>query len=272
MRTIAHISDLHFGRIEPATLPALTDALQTLKPDVLAVSGDLTQRARKREFIEARDFLQQLPGVPIVVPGNHDVPLFNLVARWLSPLGNYRRYISDDLEPYYADTQVVVQGVNTARSLTWKDGRINRDQVEAICDRLRKAAPDAMRVLVAHHPFDTEHASGSRDIVGRAGMAMAHFAACKVDVILTGHLHAGRTSASGLRYKGLGHSTLFVQAGTATSRRTRGGSNMWNLVRVDGRDIAVESWNWEAGRSRFVLSGADIFRSGPHGWEKSQNA
>lgn len=269
MRTIAHISDLHFGRIEPATLPALREALDALRPDVLAVSGDLTQRARKAQFIAARDFLNTLPGVPIIVPGNHDVPLFNLFARWLSPLGNYRRFISDDLQPCHVDPEVAVLGINTARSLTWKDGRINRQQVEAACERMRMAAPDAVRVLVAHHPFDAADAARSRDIVGRADMAMMHFASCKVDVILTGHLHAGRTSASGLRYKGLGHSTLFVQAGTATSRRRRGVPNMWNLVRINGRDITVEIWSWVAAERRFAPAGADLFKSGPEGWARS---
>lgn len=271
MRTIAHISDLHFGRIEPATLPALRNALEDLQPDVLAVSGDITQRARRDEFIAARDYLKTLPGEPIIVPGNHDVPLFNVFARWLSPLAHYRRYISDDLQPGYTDREVAVLGVNTARSLTWKDGRINKHQVEAACERFRGTG-DALRVLVAHHPFDTQDAARSRNIVGRADMAMMHFASCKVDVILTGHLHAGGTSASGLRYKGLGHSTLFVQAGTATSRRTRGAPNMWNLVRVNGRNLTVESWSWVAAEERFTMSGADIFQSSPDGWAKSQNA
>lgn len=271
MRTIAHISDLHFGRIEPATLPALRNALEDLQPDVLAVSGDITQRARRHEFIAARDYLKTLPGEPIIVPGNHDVPLFNVFARWLSPLAHYRRYISDDLQPGYTDREVAVLGVNTARSLTWKDGRINKQQVETACERFRGTG-DALRVLVAHHPFDTEDAARSRNIVGRADMAMMHFASCKVDVILTGHLHAGGTSASGLRYKGLGHSTLFVQAGTATSRRTRGAPNMWNLLRVNGRNLTVESWSWVAAEERFTMSGADIFQSGPDGWARSQNA
>src|SRR5436190_8754647 len=93
VRTIAHLSDLHFGRVAPETLSPLRDAVASLRPDLVAVSGDLTQRARKRQFQQARDFLDSLPGPQVVVPGNHDVPLYNVLARWLWPLENYRRHI-----------------------------------------------------------------------------------------------------------------------------------------------------------------------------------
>lgn len=268
MRKIAHISDLHFGKIEPATLPALTAALRAERPDILAVSGDLTQRARKSQFLDARKFLDGLPGVPIIVPGNHDVPLFNLVSRWLSPLGSYCRYITKDLQPFFADPEVAVLGVNTARSLTWKDGRINRQQVESSCAKLRASNQHAMRVVVAHHPFDAAHPDHDSDIVGRADMAMEQFAQCKVDLILTGHLHVSSAQESGTRYKGLGHSTLFIQAGTATSKRTRGAPNMWNLIRIDGGQISVDRWGWLAQEERFVVRDTDVFHRRPGGWEK----
>jgi 3',5'-cyclic AMP phosphodiesterase CpdA len=100
VRKILHVSDLHFGRIDPATLDPLRKTAERLKPDLVVVSGDLTQRARAWQFREARDYLATLPKPQLVVPGNHDVPLYDVVSRFLRPLSNYRRYISEDLEPW----------------------------------------------------------------------------------------------------------------------------------------------------------------------------
>ncbi len=106
MRTIVHLSDLHFGRIDPAVCRALAEDVSALNPDLVVVSGDLTQRAREHEFEEARVFLKSLPLPQLVVPGNHDVPLYNFVARFLRPLTRYQRYITSDLKPFYADTEM----------------------------------------------------------------------------------------------------------------------------------------------------------------------
>ncbi len=136
MRTIAHLSDIHFGRVDPLLVPPLIRAVNQSKPDLVAVSGDLTQRARSHQFKQAREFLDALPRPQIVVPGNHDVPLYNIFARFVEPLDKYRRYISDDLRPFYHDDEIAVLGVNTARSLTIKGGRINERQIEWMRDRL----------------------------------------------------------------------------------------------------------------------------------------
>src|SRR4030095_274047 len=132
MRTIVHLSDLHFGRIDPAVVAPLIETIRQIKPDLVAVSGDLTQRARSHQFEEARAFLDELPKPQIVVPGNHDVPLHNVFARFLEPLTKYRRYITDDLQPVYEDEEVAIVGVNTARSLVFKGGRINESQVSRL--------------------------------------------------------------------------------------------------------------------------------------------
>src|SRR3569832_1650921 len=102
MRTIAHISDLHFGRTDSAVLEGLKRAIVESKPDIVVVSGDLTQRAKRQEFVAAKRFLDALPRPQIVVPDNHDVPLYNVMARWLTPLTRFRRYISKDLAPFHA--------------------------------------------------------------------------------------------------------------------------------------------------------------------------
>src|SRR5690348_12907573 len=153
MRTIAHISDLHFGRTDPEVLAGLQHALHAAKPDLVVVSGDLTQRARSQQFEAAARFLKSLPQPQVVVPGNHDVPLYNVAARWLWPLANYRRHIGEIAQARYSDDEIVVLGLNTARSLTFKNGRVNRQQVAAACAWFAEAAASAIRIAVTHHPF-----------------------------------------------------------------------------------------------------------------------
>src|SRR4030095_11831424 len=154
MRTIVHLSDLHFGRIDPAVVAPLIETIRQIKPDLVAVSGDLTQRARSHQFEEARAFLDELPKPQIVVPGNHDVPLHNVFARFLEPLTKYRRHITSDLRPFYYDDEIAVMGVNTARSLTIKGGRINEEQVAWMRERLCACDPAVVKIVVTHHPFD----------------------------------------------------------------------------------------------------------------------
>src|SRR5918996_190908 len=135
MRKILHLSDLHFGRVNPALLGPLMKTVEEVEPDLVAISGDLTQRARSSQFQQARAFLDALPKPQIVVPGNHDIPLHNLFARFFEPLTKYKRYITDDLEPVYQDEEMVIVGVNTARSSVFKGGRINRTQVNRLRER-----------------------------------------------------------------------------------------------------------------------------------------
>ncbi|HEX7558185.1 MAG TPA: metallophosphoesterase, partial [Usitatibacter sp.] len=122
MRTLVHISDLHFGRVDSALLVPLRERIEALAPHLVVVSGDLTQRATREQFREAKAFLDTLPQPQVVVPGNHDVPLYNVFQRVLSPLGKYLSIVTSDLEPSYIDDEIAVVGVNTARSLTWKRG------------------------------------------------------------------------------------------------------------------------------------------------------
>ena len=268
MRTIAHISDLHFGRVDCAILPALATSIAAARPHVVVVSGDLTQRARRREFADARRFLDTLPGPQIVVPGNHDVPLYDVVARSFAPLTKYRQYISDDLEPFYADDEIAVVGINTARSLTFKGGRINRAQVASSCARLEARAADVTRIIVTHHPFDVADTESAGSVVGRAGMAMAAFARCRIDIILAGHLHVSRTGSSAVRYKIAGYSALMVQAGTATSSRRRGELNSWNLIRIERPQVSIECLSWDNDRASFAVSRIDRFQVAQDGWSR----
>src|ERR1700676_1865719 len=268
MRTLAHLSDLHFGRLDRATVRALIATVTEAKPDIVVVSGDLTQRATEREFQEARQFLEALPSPQIVVPGNHDVPLYNVLARALKPLRNYQRYISKDLEPFYSDDEITIVGINTARSLALKNGRINRQQVARSCARLEACGENRTRVIVSHHPFDLPETHELHGLIGRAHMAMAGFARCRVDLILSGHLHLSYTGESAPRYKIPGHSALVIHAGTATSTRARGELNSFNIIQVDRSSVSIQCHTWSRESSSFLLAVTAQFQRTPAGWSR----
>ena len=264
MRTLLHLSDLHFGRIDPALMAPLKARVEQLAPDLVVVSGDLTQRARSRQFQAARVFLDSLPGPRIVVPGNHDVPLYNLLNRFLRPLDKYRRYISDDLAPEYVDEQIAVLGVNTARALTFKDGRIGHDQIARLRARLASLPPHLTKVVVTHHPFDLPPYLASGDLVRRGPLAMAMFADHGVDLLLAGHLHASHAGNTAARHPIAGYAALMVQAGTATSTRGRGEANSFNLLRIEPGRITVERYGWL--RDGFELAGSETFSRAGDAW------
>lgn len=266
MRTLVHLSDLHFGHLDERIIPPLVHRITAVSPDLIAISGDLTQRARHRQFRQARAFLDLLPFPTLVVPGNHDVPLFNVAARLLAPFSGYRRYIGADLEPSRVDEEMAVVGLNSARALiTGGRGRLNRAQVEAVVTRLRPLPAGLIKVVVTHHPFDLPEGYPSGHLVGRAPMAMAQLAEVGADLFLAGHLHVSHVGHTAERYNIAGHSALVVQAGTL-STRGRGELNTFNVLRIARPDMVVERYSWETGSSSFAQSFAGRFRHTDHGW------
>jgi 3',5'-cyclic AMP phosphodiesterase CpdA len=266
MRTIVHMSDIHFGRTDPTVVKGSIAFVNEVKPDLIAVSGDLTQRARSWQFQEARAFLDLLPQPQIIVPGNHDVPLYNVLSRFLSPLEKYQRYITDDLDPYYVDEEMAVAGVNTARSLTFKGGRINELQMARLREKICELSDKIVKVVVSHHPFDLPEGRHENELVGRARMAMETLAACGADLFLAGHLHVSHTGHTAMRYRIEGHSALVVQAGTATSTRRRGEANSFNVIRLNRPEITVERIEWLPETAAFAPASTEQFRHSPGGW------
>ncbi|MEA3207524.1 MAG: hypothetical protein QOE70_581 [Chthoniobacter sp.] len=263
MRTLVHLSDLHFGRTDPVLVAAVRTRVRELDPDIVAISGDLTQRARPGQFKEARAFLETLPGQVIVVPGNHDVPLWNVFARFCFPLANYRRYITRDLAPFYDGGEVIVAGINTARSLVWKGGRISVEQAEAARAQLCRFDDSVVKIVVTHHPFDVAETYRARELVGRARMAMEKLAECGADVLLAGHLHEAYTGGTANRYQIRGHSALVVQAGTATSTRLRHSANSFNVLRIDAPRVAVQILSWNPDARQFTPSESKLYEHRP---------
>jgi 3',5'-cyclic AMP phosphodiesterase CpdA len=268
MRKIVHLSDLHFGRVDPELLEPLRSRVHQIEPHLVVVSGDLTQRAKPEQFRQAKQFLDSLPRPQVVVPGNHDVPLFNVFQRLLTPLGKYKRIVSPDVEPEYIDDEIAVIGVNTARSMVWKDGSINERQVERVRSRICHLDERVAKIVVTHHPFDVPEDHNEAEIVDKAAKAMKVFAECGADILLSGHLHKTHTTHSAERYKIPGHSALIVQAGTATSTRGRGETNSFNALHITAEDVTIERWEWNSHSKVFELGPAERFLHAPDGWHR----
>src|SRR4051812_23994745 len=248
MTRIVHLSDLHFGAHDERLVEAVDEEVDQLKPDLVVISGDFTQRARTEQFREACEFLEGLRerGHEVLgVPGNHDVPLYDVLRRFFSPLTRYRRFIDQSLCPYIEVPGVAVLGINTARSLTFKDGRISEDQVEFIRETFARTPSETVRILVTHHPLlaltigdEVERA------VGRQELALDAVEESGVDMLLAGHNHhASSQDASDLVTRAGG--VLVVQAGTATSTRVREQEQSFNRIDIaEGcATITVHGWD-----------------------------
>ena len=250
MARLVHLSDLHFGAHDERLVEAVNWHVDHLKPDLVVISGDFTQRARTEQFREACEFLDGLRerGHEVLgVPGNHDVPLYDVLRRFLSPLARYRRFIDDSLCPFIELPGVAVLGVNTARSLTFKDGRVNREQVAFIRDTFARTPSEIFRVLVTHHPlFELRVGNELTPAIGRQELALDAVEQSGVDLVLAGHNHhASSHSASDLVTRAGG--ALVVQAGTATSTRVREQEQSFNGIDVadEAVTITVNAWDGE---------------------------
>lgn len=247
MRIIAHLSDLHFGTEVPEVVEALALDLRQVKPDLLLVSGDLTQRARKSQFARAAEFLNRIPAPKLVVPGNHDVPLFNLYRRFINPLAAYHSYFPQDAESDYKDEEVLVLGLNSARRFRWRRGQLSAQQLAQMqrffcgrCDR-------RFRIFMSHHPFMPHPRHFPKDLIYRRKAAVEILAGCHVDLVLVGHTH--RLFVDNLQefYPWLDRPMVMAQAGTAISSRTFNRPHSYNVIRLKARRYLIETRVFRAG-------------------------
>lgn len=257
MTRIIHLSDPHFGTVPPDLPAALAATLATLAPDAVVLSGDLTQRARASQFAAARHFITTCPAPLLAIPGNHDIPLFNLPLRLLAPWRNWTRSLSLPLEGDITTPRALIAGINTANPRVWKDGRILPAQLDHLA-KLFARAGDRHRIVALHHP--PEPPNGEAPSLAGAARAVAAFAEMGVDMLLSGHLHfthiAPLTAAPTI---------LSVQAGTCLSTRTRNDGNAFSMIDLTEDGATITHFRASSDGS-FKPDAAVSWTRSPAGW------
>jgi 3',5'-cyclic AMP phosphodiesterase CpdA len=271
MSLLLQISDTHFGTEQQPVVEALVHLSLQLRPDLVVLSGDITQRARAAQFRSARAFIDRLEVEVLAIPGNHDIPLFNPWARLRHPYAHQCAAFGEVLEPAHSSPELLVVCVNTTRWYRHKNGEVSAQQIDRVAQRLKRASPAQLRVVVVHQPIAVVHAADTHDLLRGHAAAAPRWAAAGADLVMGGHIHLPYVMAvpnsepnsvlSGAR------PMWAVQAGTAVSSRVRDGiPNSVNVIRwgddaPDGRCV-IEQWDYASQRQAFVRGRATVVRPG----------
>ena len=255
MSLVVQISDPHFGTERAGVVDALHASILSLRPDLVILSGDVTQRARRAQFAAARRFVDGYARPTLVVPGNHDVPLFNLFARLFDPFGNYRRVFGDDLEPVFEGDGLLALGVNTVRPYRHTVGEVSDAQIDRVSRRLREATDAQLRIVVTHQPVHVIREKDIENLLVNHERAIAAWAGAGADLVLGGHIHLPYVRPLDNDGRKLLRPLWAVQAGTALSTRIREGiSNSFHAIRRERADTCiVEQWDYDEATRRFVV-------------------
>ncbi|MDB5418243.1 MAG: 3,5-cyclic-nucleotide phosphodiesterase [Phenylobacterium sp.] len=240
---LAHLSDIHFGDENAAAVAAVAEHVNAGNFDLVVVSGDLTRFAEVAEFEAAAAWLATLKGPRLVTPGNHDAPYLAWLERIVTPFRRFEAAIGPAAAQTHLGDGFAVRGVNTARGaqprLNWSKGQIAAAQARAAAAWFETAPAGDVRIVVCHHPL-TEMIGGPMTArVWGGEVAACALAEAKVDLVLSGHIHApfawpypfgdGRTYAVG--------------AGTL-SVRERGVPASFNEVEIEGAAIRIAALGW----------------------------
>ena len=250
MSVLLQISDTHFGTDQPLVVEALAAFTAQQRPDVVVLSGDITQRAQRAQFHAARAFVERLATPVLAIPGNHDIPLFDVLARITRPYGHYQEAFGAELEPVHASADLLVQCLNTTRWWRHTNGEISTEQIEHVAARIAGAEPGQLCVVVVHQPVSVPRAGDVHNLVRRYAAAVHRWANAGADIVMGGHIHLPYV----MPLLGLSRQLWSVQAGTAVSHRVRGGQpNSVNVLR----------WGRDAPRGRCVVEQWDCPATGP---------
>ncbi|TXK64314.1 metallophosphoesterase family protein [Alkalisalibacterium limincola] len=254
MSVLLQVSDPHFGTQVDEVVEALVAFAKDKRPDVLMLSGDITQRARREQFLAARAFCDRLGiGVELAVPGNHDIALFDVFTRVVAPYRHYRESFGNDLEPVLDTPDLLVIGVNCTRPWRHKHGEISKAQIRRISDRLARAGTGQLRVVVTHQPVDVPTGSDENNLVRGHADAVHAWVEAGADILMGGHIHLPFIRPLAQRYPELRRAAWCVQGGTAVSHRVRADRpNSVNLVThvANSGQAVVERWDF-AGEGGF---------------------
>jgi 3',5'-cyclic AMP phosphodiesterase CpdA len=261
--SLLQISDPHFGTEVPRVVEALAALARRLSPSLVVISGDVTQRATVPQFDAAAQFLRRLsPPASLVVPGNHDIPLYNLALRALAPFSRFSNAFGDELEPVHDGAQLLVIGVNTVMPIFHQQGLVWGHQLDRVCDRLRQATPGQIRIVVCHHPVHVIRKEDDKNRLRGAHDAVRRWVGAGADLILGGHIHLPYLRPLKAHYPDLPRSAWVAQAGTALSARIRQGiPNSVNFIQAaaaeNGPACRVERWDYSASEDAFVRIACD---------------
>ncbi len=233
---LALLSDLHFGRAEPDLVQPLLAALAKARPDHIVIAGDFVQRTWPSQFRMARDFVERLPVPWMGVPGNHDIPLFNLAARLLCPRLCFRRWIAQETEPLLEAERAIITGLDTTHRWSWQRGKISPKQIDRIAGVIRENAGQRVVIIAAHHPFHQRPEVEKKLMLGSSN-ALESWAEAGPHVILTGHLHSWLVEPFVSRKNK--SATLQIHCGTGLSTRRRGEPNEFALLDVADGGIGI---------------------------------
>ena len=267
MTTLLHISDTHFGTEQAPVVEALAALAVQLSPDLLVLSGDITQRARTAQFAAARRFIDRLALPFVSIPGNHDLTVVNPLARLLAPYTGYHRVFGTVMEPVHESAGLLVQCVKTTRWWRHIEGEVSAAQIERVAARLRSARPEQLRVVVVHQPLYVEGEAEARHLLRGCDAALTRWAEAGADVVLGGHIHLPYV-AELIPPGAHGARIVIAQAGTALSSRVRRGiPNSVNVIRHEASDAArcaIERWDFSAARGEFQRIDARTFELQRH--------
>ena len=255
---------MHFGRTDPSIVDGLFMQLANLEPDCVVISGDLTQRAKTSQYLEARNFLDKITVPCLAIPGNHDISATRLIERFISPWKKWFRYISDELEPYRRFDKTIIAGINTVRrlsfSLDWSRGAISEQQLMNVEKLFAAQDDETLRILATHHPFWLpEHFSDRHLIYGR-NLALSRFQNNGPDLILSGHIH--------IPFAQILNRTVILHAGTACSTRlVENHPNSFNIIRGNSEYLEIQTCNWTGeafmpARPRVFAKKSDLWQEG----------
>lgn len=266
---LAHISDTHFGTERPEVLAGLLDALSALRPDVIVLSGDITQRARESQYAAARRFVDAWPrdSRRIIVPGNHDIPFFNFWRRFTAPYERYERTFGPR-ESLWCFNGGAILALDATHPRRRKDGYLPPAHLQERLDEAREACgPDGMLLVVAHQPLWTAWGEDKRQtLIDRAETARL-LGGARADIVFSGHVHVPFIGTSAASDPLLSWRFVLCAAGTAISHRTRPHApNSFNVLELDvtGRTLRVIRHDW-TGKAFGVKESALLHRAG-NGW------